>query len=95
MKKKILHRLLGINLYMNSFGFLARLYRSIFLPYKEDGIEHIEYLLPKDGTGIDIGANIGRFTRVLARIVGKNGLIVSIEPLIYPRKILSSMVFVG
>ena len=80
---------------MNSFGFLARLYRSSFLPYKEDGIEHIKYFLPENGTGIDIGANIGRFTRVLAGLVGKKGLILSIEPLIYPRKILSSMVFIN
>ena len=94
MRNKILHNLLGVNFYMNTLDFIARLYRSVFLQYKEDGIELIKYFLPENGTGIDIGANIGRFTRVLANLVGKNGLILSIEPLIYPRKILSSMLFI-
>lgn len=90
---EMLRKLIGINNYMHSIGYLSDLYHSVFLKIKEDGINLIPHLVPVGGTVFDIGANIGRFTSFAATLVGKHGTVYSFEPLAYPRKVLRHMIF--
>ena len=89
----ILRSLIGAENYYNTIGYLNRLYKSAFIPYYEKGINLVPAYIPEGGVCLDIGANIGRFTRVIARATGKKGKVYSFEPLKYPRKILKHMAF--
>jgi FkbM family methyltransferase len=42
--------------------------------------ELLECLVPAGGTAIDVGANMGVYTLMLARLVGPNGRVVAYEP---------------
>jgi len=88
----MLYKLIGAKNYMETVGYLSNLYQSIFLEIKEPGIELIPPMVPSGGTVFDIGANIGRFTTLAARIVGKAGAVYSFEPQAYPLKVLRHMV---
>ncbi len=92
MSKSILRQLIGTDNYMNSVGYLVRLYKSVFLRIAEPGVGLIERFVPKGGVMFDIGANIGRFTTFAASLVGPEGRVYSFEPLVYPRRILTDMV---
>lgn len=48
--------------------------------WEPDTVRTIEKLLPEDGVAIDIGANIGYLTLVMAARVGPRGRIVAFEP---------------
>lgn len=91
MVKNIIRKILGNNLYINSFGYLSSIYQATFLNYKEPGIHFIKYFISKGDTIFDIGANVGRFTAYAAPLVGSEGKIYSFEPLAFPRKVLRHM----
>ncbi len=91
MASHLLRNLLGTDNYMASVGYLVRLYKSMFLPIDEPGVELVRHFVPKGGVVFDIGANIGRFTTFAAARVGRQGRVYSFEPLKYPRRILCHM----
>ncbi len=51
------------------------------LAHERAAKEIINRALPADGTFVDIGANIGYYTRMAARIVGPTGQVLAFEPL--------------
>ncbi|NJL10428.1 MAG: FkbM family methyltransferase [Calothrix sp. SM1_7_51] len=59
--------------------WLQKLY---YLGFTEDNIfKIIKALVPVGGTFVDIGANIGLFTCVIAHHVGANGSVIAFEPM--------------
>ena len=59
----------GMKLYLRSFK------------KQEQEFYELPWLVEKDTIAVDIGANKGAYTYALSRLVGKNGLVVSIEPI--------------
>ena len=48
--------------------------------YEKDTTEYLKNLLKPGDTVIDIGANFGYFTLLMAKLVGPNGLVIAFEP---------------
>jgi len=53
---------------------------SINANYEENEIKLIKKIIRKDSIVIDIGANIGYFTLIFAKLVGPNGRVYAFEP---------------
>jgi FkbM family methyltransferase len=76
-----------------------KLFKSIFHPVRaemNDGAAELgmlESLIPAGSTTIDVGANVGDFTRRLAGL-SKGGLVIAIEPQAMPRMVLSLAAYV-
>lgn len=67
---KLFHKLPdGIKLYLRSFK------------KQEQEFYELRWLVDKDTIAVDIGANKGAYTYALSKIVGKKGLVISIEPI--------------
>jgi FkbM family methyltransferase len=47
----------------------------------EPEVEPIKYLIKPGDVAVDLGANIGWYTSVLARLVGERGIVYAIEPI--------------
>ena len=71
---------------------IRTIHRNIHGTKFEDDVYVLDKLFSKGSTCIDIGANYGRFTLVMSRLVGANGQIYSFEPGQYSYKVLSSAV---
>lgn len=69
-----------IHLILNFFYFYFLLKKN-FLISSEDEFKNLHLYVNKNDTVIDIGANIGRYSFELAKIVGDNGSVFSIEPM--------------
>lgn len=70
----------GIDIYLNP-GDTDTSPRLGVLGWIEGGTTRLFFrLLRKDSTVIDVGANIGWFTLLAARIVGSNGMVLAFEP---------------
>jgi FkbM family methyltransferase len=61
-----------------------------FSGFDEVDFKIIRHLVTKGGYVIDIGANIGAYTKFLSELVGSNGCVFSIEPIPLTYEILSS-----
>lgn len=68
-------------------GFYMKIRRSDFMSramlfgyYEASLVYWIKHMIPSDSTVIDIGANHGYFTLLLAKMVGNNGRVISVEP---------------
>ena len=59
------------------FGLLGRLGKLVS---SEDEYRMLRELVLSGSSVIDVGANIGRYSLELSRIVGNNGLVIAIEP---------------
>jgi FkbM family methyltransferase len=92
MLKNAFVNIFGANAYMNTFHYVAELYHSTFLALKEPGLDLLPNLISRGGTVVDIGASIGRFTRMAAGHVGPAGSVHAFEPLSFPVRILRHMV---
>jgi len=64
-------------LYGESLGLAVLLHGS----FEAAEIEFLCQRISSSGTAIDVGANVGIFTVVLAKAVGKNGAVLAFEPL--------------
>jgi len=73
---------------------IEKLFKSIFHPVRaemNDGraeLGMLRSLIPAGSTTIDVGANVGEFTRRLAAL-SKGGLVIAFEPQAMPRTVLS------
>ena len=66
-------------------------YLSVLKDFSEDNepdLKVIKYLVKQDDYVIDIGANIGVYTKILANLVGPKGRVYSVEPINLTYKIL-------
>lgn len=69
-------------------GLILRIYpknevfRALFVRgiYDPNLVVVINSLLPRNGVFVDVGANIGCFSLLASRVIGKNGKILAIEP---------------
>ena len=80
---RILYRLLPLEGYLRVVSRLFFLYRALGIGRTGRALEYNYYLqqLVKEGdTAIDIGANLGYYTRPLADIVGATGEVYAVEP---------------
>jgi len=94
MKKKIkayLFRLLGEEKYLKLLnrGFFF-MYRTGLLKSDEGYKYHyfVKQLIKKGDTVVDIGANLGYFTKLYSEWVGDNGKVIAIEPVPLYNKII-------
>ena len=94
MKKKIkayLFRLLGEESYLKLLnrGFFF-LYNTGLLKSNEGYKYHyyVKQLIKKGDTVVDIGANLGYFTKLYSKWVGDNGKVIAIEPVPLYNKII-------
>ena len=94
MKKKIksyLFRFLGEESYLKllNLGFFF-LYNTGLLKQNEGYKYHyfVKQLIKKDDTVVDIGANVGYFTKLYSKWVGDNGKVIAIEPVPLYNKII-------
>lgn len=80
---RILYRLLPLEGYLRVVSRLFFLYRALGIGRKGRALEynyHLQHLVKEGDTVIDIGANLGYYTRPLADIVGAAGEVYAIEP---------------
>ncbi len=80
---RILYRLLPLEGYLRVVSRLFFLYRALGIGRKGRALEynyHLQQLVKEGDTVIDIGANLGYYTRPLADIVGATGEVYAVEP---------------
>lgn len=93
MFKKWFVATIGKANYVKYVTFVTDIYQSACIPFKAPGTNIIkQYLIPKDGIVMDIGANGGRFTTFAAPLVGKSGKVYSFEPVAAALKVLKQVV---
>ena len=81
--KRLLYRWLGQERYLRMLGSLFPIgYRLGLL--RRDPIYHFHYyvrhLIKPGSTVVDIGANMGYYTRIFAELVGPSGRVIAFEP---------------
>ena len=69
--------------------FWEYLWKSIFTQHQKAQINQMSRYIEPGSCVIDIGANVGFFTRGFARAAGKDGVILAFEPQTVPRSILT------
>jgi FkbM family methyltransferase len=78
---------------------VEKLFKSIFLPIRalmnDDGAElgMLRSLIPPGSTTVDVGANVGDFSRRLCEL-SKGGLVIAFEPQAMPRSVLGITAYV-
>ncbi len=80
---KLLYRMLSLKGYLKVVsGVLFMLQRIGWGRYNPstEYIFHLSKLTPKGGVAIDIGANLGYYTRKLSSVVGSQGHVYGVEP---------------
>ena len=80
---RILYRLLPLEGYLRVVSRLFFLYRALGIGRTGRALEynyHLQQLVKEGDTAIDIGANLGYYTRPLADIVGATGEVYAVEP---------------
>ena len=83
---------IGRDNYVRHVMGLTNLYRA-FRPFRHPGARLMRRaLIPRGGVVLDIGANIGRFTALAARAVGRSGRVYSFEPVPMVLRALHTMV---
>lgn len=89
---KILYRLLPLESYLRVVSALFFLWQRLGLGRRSEALEylyHLEKLVRAGDCCLDIGANLGYYTRTLARLVGPEGSVHAVEPMAPTRKVLS------
>ena len=80
---KILYRLLPLETYLRTVSGLFFIYMRMGLGRRSEAVEYVR-LLPqlvhRGDTCIDIGANLGYYSRPLSRLVGDGGRVCAVEP---------------
>lgn len=80
---RILYRLLPLEGYLRVVSRMFFLYRALGIGRTGRALEynyHLQQLVKEGDTVIDIGANLGYYTRPLADIVGTTGEVYAVEP---------------
>ncbi len=85
---KLIHQLLYRTLSLHNY---LRVVSRMFFVWQRLGlgrhaaateyVYHLEKLVRKNDTVIDIGANLGYYTRTLSRLVGQSGKVYAVEPM--------------
>ena len=80
---KILYRLLPLESYLRVVSALFFVYMRLGLGRRSEAVEYVR-LLPqlvrRGDTCIDLGANLGYYSRPLSRLVGTEGRVYAVEP---------------
>ena len=92
--KRVFIRWFGVGPYVRWVQPLTALYHSLFRSgdMREQGLRLACELLADGDVVFDVGAHIGKFTSIAARRVGRQGRVVSFEPIAWSRAVLSRMV---
>ena len=80
---RLLYRLLPLGGYLRVVSRMFFLYRALGIGRTGRALEynyHLPQLVGRGATAIDIGANLGYYTRPLADIVGSDGRVYAVEP---------------
>lgn len=92
MLKSFLHRILPeMFLKLLKKTHYCRLLRK-YSEKEEPDFAIVKYLVKRGQTVVDIGANVGFYTKLLSELVAEDGLVISIEPIPETFSILSSCV---
>lgn len=90
---KALYRLLPLGAYLRTVSGAFFLLHWLGIGRHAPATEytfHLKSLLRPGDLAIDIGANLGYYTRLMARIVGRDGFVFAIEPVEPIRRVLES-----
>ena len=81
--RKLLYRLLPLESYLRAVSRLYFIYMRLGLGRRSEAVEYVR-LLPqlvrRGDTCIDIGANLGYYSRPLSRLAGDEGRVLAVEP---------------
>ncbi|MFI3332065.1 MAG: FkbM family methyltransferase [Rikenellaceae bacterium] len=80
---KILYRLLPLKLYLRVVSSMLFMLLRLGWGRGKESVEyiyHLGYLVHEGDVVIDIGANLGYYTRTLSRLVGNEGKVYAVEP---------------
>lgn len=92
--KYLLVRIIKGSLPEPLFLFIKKQYyklnSKLFLPANEPELNILKYLVEDGNYVIDIGANIGVYTKNLSELVGKSGKVIAMEPIPLTYKVLES-----
>ncbi len=80
---RLLYRLLPLGGYLRVVSRMFFIYRALGIGRHGRALEynyHLPQLVGQGATAIDIGANLGYYTRPLSAIVGKEGRVYAVEP---------------
>ena len=80
---RLLYRLLPLGGYLRVVSRMFFIYRALGIGRRGRALEynyHLPQLVGQGATAIDIGANLGYYTRPLSEIVGKEGRVYAVEP---------------
>ena len=80
---RLLYRLLPLEGYLRVVSRMFFIYRALGIGRHGRALEynyHLPNLVSRGATAIDIGANLGYYTRPLADIVGAEGRVYAVEP---------------
>ncbi len=80
---KILYRLLPLSLYLRAVSSTLFVLLRLGWGKRKESVEyiyHLGYLVHEGDVVIDIGANLGYYTRTLSRLVGPSGKVYAVEP---------------
>lgn len=89
---KLLYRLLPLEGYLKVMSSLVFLWQKMGWGRHSEALEylyHLEALVRPGDYCLDIGANLGYYTRPLSRLVGEKGKVYAVEPMAPTRKVLS------
>jgi FkbM family methyltransferase len=92
MLKDKLAALIGKENYVNYVMYLTKVYHAFFKIRHPAAPIIKKYLIPKNGTVIDVGAHIGAFTSFASQIVGPCGKVFSFEPVPMVLRVLRTVV---
>lgn len=88
IKKVIQNQLINIYGVLNSYNFFSGRFGTLiqylaYFTYKklyEKNINYLEISIKKNSTIIDVGANVGFYSKIFSRWVDKGGTVIAIEP---------------
>jgi FkbM family methyltransferase len=90
--KRIIFKFLGVKSYLKVISrlFFIAYYCGFLKDKKEFDCHYLVKKLIKEGDSvIDLGANLGYYSRIFSKLTGKNGKVYSIEPVELFRSVLS------
>ncbi len=93
--KRLLFRLLGLKIYLKTIRNIFFLsYNNGWLKNNPEYYCHyyVKNLIKKGATVIDIGANLGYYSRIFAGLTGASGHVYSVEPVAVFREILTGTI---
>ena len=86
----IIKKLLPISFFIFIKKQYYKINPKLFLPEKEAELNILKHLVREGDYVIDVGANIGVYTKNMSTLVGKKGKVISIEPIPITYEVLKS-----